>query len=178
MLGVHRAHETQVVHDGCGVRQRVGNVHPRLPVLVEFERRRQQKILIARLVDLDAIGMRLTGAPRQFGLGIEQIHLARTAVLNELNDRLGFGGKVRAPGGQIAVNLNFRGGLSVSLQKVRQNNTAETEAASLQQPAARKGIHMLAIMIVYTGIVNKMRIHSRSRRILADKAVATWSRLV
>ena len=106
--------------------------------------------MIARLMDLDAIGMRLTGASRQFGLGIEQIHLAGAAVLNQLNDRLGFGGKVRAAGRQIAVNLNrrwlsLRRSASTILPKPRQLRSSNLRREKLYI--------MLAIMIVYTGIV-------------------------
>ena len=62
MLGVHGADETQIVDDGCGVRQSIGDVHPRMSVLVEFEGRRQQNVVIARLMDFDTIGVGLTGA--------------------------------------------------------------------------------------------------------------------
>ena len=44
-------------------------------------------------MDLDAVGVGLAGAFGQFGLGIEQVHLAGTAILDELDDGFGRAGK-------------------------------------------------------------------------------------
>lgn len=54
---------------------------------MKSERAPQQHVLIVELKRLDLTRMRLTIATRQFRLGVEEVHLRRTAILEKLNDR-------------------------------------------------------------------------------------------
>ena len=45
--------------------------------------------MIVGLMDLYAVGMRLAASLGQLRLGVEQVHLAGSAILHQLND--GFG---------------------------------------------------------------------------------------
>ena len=81
---------------------------PHCPYLWNSNGDGEQDILIAGLMDLDAVGMRLARALRQLGLGIEQIHLARAAVLHKLDYGFRFGGKMSFAGGEVAIDRNVR----------------------------------------------------------------------
>ena len=75
----------------ASVRQQLAEHHPRLAVRPEPERRGQQVARLLVEVDLELAGIRLAVMLRQLGLGVEQVHLARPAVLEQADDRLGSG---------------------------------------------------------------------------------------
>ena len=134
MLGVHAADEAELVGDAGRVWQHLRDIHAALAVLTEFERARQERIDVVGLVDFDAAGKRLPGQPREHRLGIEQVHLAGTAVLHQLNDGLGLGGEVRAAGFEIVVSGR-------SVQEIGEDEVTEAEAGSLEQLTAGEGGH-------------------------------------
>ena len=98
VLGVHRADEAELVNDFGLVRQGLRNVHPALPPLLKFEGRREQCVCVAGLVNLYAVWMGLAGVFGEQGFGIEQIHLAGTAVLDQLYNGFRSSGKVALAG--------------------------------------------------------------------------------
>ena len=106
----HRANERQFVGDAGGVRQQFGEFHPGLAVLLKLERRFQK--FAGLFVEMDfqvLVRIILAVPPREFGFGIEQIHLARSAVLEETNDGLGFGRMVWGTGGEGSRGVEDRG---------------------------------------------------------------------
>ena len=132
---MHGAHETQLIHNLGDVRQRLGNIHAALPVFFEFKLSWKQNIRVVRLMDLDAVRVGLACKPRQLRLGIEQIHLAGSAVLHKLNDRFGLRREMRLPGFEVAGN-RIGSQWPAGAEKVRQNDAAEAETASFQQSTA------------------------------------------
>src|SRR5687767_854222 len=91
------------------MREQFGNLGPRLSMLREFERRRQEAADLIRKFNLidDIPG---SGGARKLAehwLGIKQVHLTRAAVHEEMNNCLGFGLKVRRLGLQIIESTTF-----------------------------------------------------------------------
>jgi len=96
-FGVHRADERQLVCDGTHVRQKLAQFHAALSARLELERRPQY--VAALLFEMRLQLPRRVGLPMvlvQRGLGIEQIHLARSAVLKQTDNRLRAGRRVAA----------------------------------------------------------------------------------
>ena len=91
----HRPHEAQLVGDRTDVRQQLADFHPALAMRTEAKRRTHQQIgLAAGLKTLDLLRMLLAAALCEFGLRVEQVDLARPAVLHQENDGLGPGRKM------------------------------------------------------------------------------------
>src|SRR5262249_35002205 len=107
-------------------------VHAALAVFAEFELTRKQDVRVVGLMNLDAIGVRLAREPCQFRLGVEQVHLAGSAVLHELNDGFGLRRKMRTPGLEVAM-YGGRG-----TEKIGEYDAAETKTGSFQQSTAGK----------------------------------------
>ncbi len=103
MLGVHGPHPTSVIDDRGRMRQHFGDVHAALSVLAELECGSEQFVLVVRLMDLDSIGVRLPGALGEFRLRVEEVHLARAAVLHELNNGLCLRGEMDWPRGRRSL---------------------------------------------------------------------------
>src|SRR5204863_4823339 len=108
-------------------------IHSTLSIFSESELGRKKDIGIVRLVDLDAIRMRFTCEPGQLRLGIEKVHLAGSAVLNELDHGLCFSGKLGAPRPQIVVDRDAGGCCRFSpkwiAEKIREHDAAEPQTA-------------------------------------------------
>src|SRR5262245_13833405 len=68
--------------------QEFGKLDAGLSVPGKPEGRGQQVALLLVEMDLELTGMRLAVVPAQLGLRVEQIHLARAAVLEQADDRL------------------------------------------------------------------------------------------
>jgi len=77
-------------------------------------------------VDLDPVWMGLAGVFGEQGFRIEQIHLAGTAVLDQLDDGFCPTGKVALAGAQVVVD-RCRGGFGSASQQVRERNLAEAQ---------------------------------------------------
>ncbi len=94
MLRVHRANQTEFICNRAQLRQCFGNLHAAFAMAAEFKLTRKQNVMIVGLMDLHAVRMRLAAALRQFRLGVEQIHLAGTAILHQLDDGFGRAGEM------------------------------------------------------------------------------------
>ena len=94
IIGHHGANHAQVVHTGGDVRKQVADGNPGLPVLLEFERRLQQITGLGphELGHLE--GQWLAVVAIEHGLGIEQVHMRRTAGHEEEDNPPGLGGKL------------------------------------------------------------------------------------
>ena len=93
MRGVHRSHHGQLVGDGGQVRQQLRDFQAGLTVLVKFPWAAKQ---LARLLGAGQIGSDLVEIPLavqlvQFRLRVQEIHLARTPLHEQLDDSLGPG---------------------------------------------------------------------------------------
>ena len=90
-LGGHRTDECDVVGNGGDVRDQFRKQHARLARRAKLEWRAEQIARSGRreCLDFDAARIRLTVHPGEFGLGIEQIHLAWAAVLKQHYDAFG-----------------------------------------------------------------------------------------
>ena len=88
VLGVHGADHAQVVGHCGEVGRRLAQLDTALPVLAKLKGAGEQHVCVVGLVDLDPVRVRLTGALRQLGLGVEKVHLAGAAVLDHLNHSL------------------------------------------------------------------------------------------
>ena len=69
--------------------QKLRKLDTRLTPFGELERRAEQFSLLGVEVDLQRVGMRFAVLPGEFRFGIEQVHLARAAMLEQADDRLG-----------------------------------------------------------------------------------------
>ena len=94
-------------------------------------------------MDLEILVRILLAVPLvQFGLGIEQIHLAGPAVLEEANDSPGFGRMMRRSGGEGMRRSGGGGGRSVAAratfhcEQVRQREPTQASRGVVQEAAA------------------------------------------
>ena len=117
-------------------------------------------------------GWRLAGALGELGLGIEQIHLARSAVLHKLDHGFGLGREMSRARFEIVEDLDAGRTFALSLEQVRQYNGAETKAASLQHLTAGIQFHMA--MIVLPG--GTQRPGSANDKMFPPDAMATYCR--
>jgi len=78
------------------VGEHLGDVHAGLTVFLKGEGTGEEGIDVVGLVDFDAAREGLASVFLEGGFGVEQVHLAGAAVLDELNDGFGFAGKVLA----------------------------------------------------------------------------------
>src|SRR5262245_23588938 len=113
MLAIHGSDDDDVIDTFGEMREKLGNLDPRLSMLGELEWRGQEAAhLICKfnLVDDVPRGGR-TRKLAQHRLGIKQVDLAGAAVHEEMDDRFGFGLKVRRLRHQIirSVTLVSRG---------------------------------------------------------------------
>ena len=91
---VHAADEGEIVHDFGRVWEHLGDVHAALAILPEFERAGKKSIDVIRLMNFDAAGKGLPGPLLEEGFGVEEVHLARSPILDELNDGFRLGRKM------------------------------------------------------------------------------------
>jgi hypothetical protein len=115
VLGVHATDEGEVVDDAGGVGEHLGDVHAGLPVFFEGEGAGKERVDVVRLVNLDPARQGLARVFQKSRFGVEQVHLAGAAVLDELDNRFGFAGEV------LAVN------------EARQGERAEAESGALEE---------------------------------------------
>ena len=143
VLREHRADEAQVIRDPSEMRDQLREVHPALPMSCELERRPQQYVLVAQLKNFDLLGVRLAAPLGKLRLVIEQVHLRRTAVLAQLNDRFRLADKMPFPRSErIRTGRDFRrsGGRQKPrpVEQTRQRHRAEAAADRLQEfPSSR-----------------------------------------
>ncbi len=110
-FGVHRPHEREPVGDAPGVRQQFAQFDAGTAVLLELERRAEHVALLLVEVHFEvAAGIGLAVIFVQGRLGIEQIHLARAAVLKQADDVLRFGPRHRTGLFRRAAVGSLRGG--------------------------------------------------------------------
>ena len=95
-------------------------------------------------MDLDATGQGLAGHFFEVWLGVEQVHLAGSAILDELDDGFGFGGKVDGPGLEVIGRAGT--------QQVSQHETAKAQGGAFEDPAASVEFHR-SCWLVYQGPV-------------------------
>ena len=86
----HRADQRDVIDDAGRVRQQFGQLHAALPARMELVGRAEHVAGLFVEVNLQiATGIRLAVPTIQGGFAVEEIHLARPAMLEEADDRLG-----------------------------------------------------------------------------------------
>ena len=91
LVGLDRFDEADVVHDVVQRGEGLGNFHAALAVSAEFVRGFEDVAgLFIEMHFKIATGIRFAGPFVQLGFLIEQIHLARTAMLEKANDGFGF----------------------------------------------------------------------------------------
>jgi hypothetical protein len=103
-IGVHRAHEGAVIDDLRQVRQQLGDVHARLPVLLKLEGRTDaKKILLPAghrgnaLPLAHAVRQVLSGHFGELRLRIEKIEMRWRTGHEEVNDPFRLGSEVQPP---------------------------------------------------------------------------------
>jgi hypothetical protein len=85
-------------------------------------------------MDLNAVRVGLAGAPGEFGFRIEQVHVARTAILDQLDHSFGAGGKVARTRPEVIVD-----GRIGRLQQIGEHEASEAETGGFQnRPSARQ----------------------------------------
>lgn len=89
-----------------------------MTVLLEFEGTGEKGVDVIGLMDFNAAGKGLAGVLLEHRFGIEQVHLAGAAILDELDDGLGFGGEVLA------------------VEKAGEGERAEAQCAAFKELAA------------------------------------------
>ena len=145
VAGVHTANEAEIVGDLRGVGQQFAEIHAALAVLLELPRAAEE--LAAGFVSkavLDVAGVVHAVAALQLGLGVCEVHVARAAVHEEGNHRLGPGRKVRLLGLQIKPTLSARDVLGraeqfLTLQQPRQRQAANAHGVAGKELAAGVG---------------------------------------
>src|SRR6266496_285100 len=88
--------------------------HAAFPMSAKFKRTWQQYIVIVRLMNFDAVWMRLAAPLGQFRFRIEQVHLAGAAILHQLDHRLRRSGEMTRSRSQVAIERSTflsRGGI-------------------------------------------------------------------
>ena len=105
----------------CG--QQLGELDPRLALPGELEGRGEQVARLLVEVDLQPARVGLAVPLRQLGLGVEQVHLARPAVLEQADDRLGPG---PTAGGSAALGAPT----AVQVEQVREGQRARAPRRS------------------------------------------------
>src|SRR6185503_2960801 len=89
-FGIHRADETDIIRDAARVRQQLRELHPALAELLELVRAAETIAFLLVEVNFQvAPGIRLAVVLCQQRLGIEQVHLAWSAMLEQADDRAG-----------------------------------------------------------------------------------------
>ena len=95
-LRIHRADDRDVVRVRRRLRKDLADLEATLAVFLELKRRRKRRSGLALGAEILA-WQRLTRVLRQQRLGIERVHVRRTAVQEEMDDAFCFGCKVRRP---------------------------------------------------------------------------------
>src|SRR5262249_59531034 len=91
---------------------------------VKLERAGEQLVGVALLVDFNALRRGLPAALLQFRLGVEEVHLARAAVLHEMDHRPGAGGEVAAARPEV-LRGDLRGRQAVLGEEAGQGQPAD-----------------------------------------------------
>ena len=141
VLRVHRADEAQIVGDPADVGNHLRQLHPTAALRSEAKGTFEERVLLAPLLehfDLDRVRLAVEFGERR--LRLEEVHVARSAVLHQQNDRLRPGRELRLLGVQVDGNRRRRLGTGpFGLPEKLHGQPTQTEAARLQQLPARKG---------------------------------------
>ena len=134
-LGVHRLDEAEIVRHGREVRHQFADPRAASAVLPEaiFRRRDREAILLRRhagepLAAANGVGKIDAAHVVELRLVVEEVHLRRSARLEEIDDALGLGGEVRQAGQAV--------GAGVVVEQGRERGGAETDAGTLEEVAA------------------------------------------
>ena len=118
--GRHRANEGEFIGNRTRMGQQLGEFHAAFPVRAKTERRAEQVFCRVIEVDLELSRVGLPAKTRKLGLGVEQVHLARSAVLEETDDRLGAGRVMGRRLGQRISATRIAPGAKFPLKQVGQ----------------------------------------------------------
>ena len=141
--GVPGPDQADVVGDLPEMRQQGGKLHAALAVASKLpQARKDLGAGLAGVVVLELAGERFAGALRKQGLGIEQVHLARTADHEDRDHRPGPGRVMRRTEAEVmGAGLQFRpdrGGKQAFLvEKPRQRRGAQAEGTRPNEVTAR-----------------------------------------
>ncbi len=86
-LGRHRPHQGQIIRDPGHVRNKLAQHNPGLTMRPEPKRRSQQLPRLLVKMDLERARISLAMMLREHRLGIEQVHLAGSAMLKQADHR-------------------------------------------------------------------------------------------
>ena len=141
-LGVHRAHDADLVSDAADVGQQFADLGAGLAVTGEFESARLAGEAGLRghhardaLAAADGVGQVFVELPFELGLGIQQVEVRRSAGLKEADDALGLGSEVRQAGQSVDVRVGGGAGRSAPAEQMGEGAGAEAEAGLLQELA-------------------------------------------
>ena len=163
-FGKHGLHEAQLIGDRRRARQEVGDISAAAPVLGEVgdllqdgpfclpAGHRAESTLaydfIRHLAPVPAL---------QQGLVVKQIHMGGSAILEQIDDPLGSGGKM----GRIA----WRGGEEPGVEQARQRGRAERAGAAAKElPAGYRSVVFLERIHAYCFVMVSSRFRSSEKR--------------
>ncbi len=137
---VHGADERQVVHHAGQVRHHLGDPGATPAVSGELERAAHQRPGVLDELDLPGdlveVGLAVVFVERR--LGVEQVHLARPAVHEQVDDRPGLRGEVRLARLEVGrpVRRRRRAAQAVLAQQVSQSRPADTAGDAVEEAPA------------------------------------------
>ena len=130
-VGDHRADKCDFVDDAAGVRQKFRKLNSGLAVWFEREGRFKEFARLLLEMDFQIFVRVVLPIPFvEFRLGIEQIHLAWTAMLKEANNRFGFRREMGRFGGKGMEPANWFGSGSRRIHSQQMGEREVTESAS------------------------------------------------
>ena len=146
LVGMHRAHDAEVVGDGLEVREPFADALAALTAAFELRGGGLDQLLLAR-----RHGGQALAAPdgfRQLGAGefhepwllIEELDLRRAAGLGQEDDALGLGGEVREVGqAEFAGSIGGQG----AADERRERHGAERESGALAEEVATRRVERI-----------------------------------
>ena len=141
LLGVHRAHDRDVIGDAGDAGQHIRNLLARLPVTAKRKQRAEALEFCVlqlgyRLAFCERLRHRLAVQSRQFRLVIERLQVGRPAGHAEKNHPLGLGRKMRQPR-QSADGFGFaRCAEPVRIGQASQGGGTQAKRCAAQERAA------------------------------------------
>ena len=139
-IGVHRAHDANVVGNLCRVRQQVADPGTRFAMLLEAERGfDQRKAALAGchrgqpLALADRLRQVLSAQLGQTRLGVERLDLGGAARLEKPDHALGLGREVRQASQAARSRLGCIGRVQVAAQQVGQSDGPNTAGAPAEE---------------------------------------------
>src|SRR5262245_19177727 len=116
------------------MRQYLGQLHAGLAALDELEWAAQDFVGVAHLIQLNATRNRLAGPLLKFRFGIEQVDLAGTAILHEVDH--GPGRRRKVSRARLKILRKRAGAGLFFMQQTGESEAADAETGAFQESAA------------------------------------------